>query len=716
MERIRMSRPVGSTGKFEISSCRGLGLASCLVVLFSLPSSQAQAQTVCAAGTEVAYPSGGTINVKSFGAKGDGITDDTAAILQAIDPTQTLTGPYTSPGVINPLAYPVYYNKPVYFPAGTYLVSNTLEKRLKDKVSAYLGLPNGRYFSGLILLGACQNQTIIKLKDGSPGFTDSSNPKAVIFAASSMILGLSGVVDSSGNLLAGRTPADVVATSKLGGKDYINLGEGNDAYMNFIENITVDVGKGNPGAIGIDFLGSNVAGIRNVAVRDLYGSGSVGINMKRFGPGPCYVKNVQVTGFDVGIDASQPEYTVTLEHIRVDGSRVSGLRNNQNSLAIRDLTITASGGVPAITNLSPAGLIVIVDGLLQNTTPSMTADAVQNAGYINIRNVHVTGFTKLFGAASPVVADGVYFGTEFLSKSSVSWSLPIQDPPDIPLGPLANGADVTTYGADATGLYDSTTAIQAALNSGKATVYFPNGQYQVTNNLVVPATVQRIEGLFSTIRKGAWVNPQIALFQVQNSNAPFEVSHLNFDNANLGSNISFSVSGTGPFLVRDSFNNGITAVQSLAATGGHLFIENIATSGLSFAGPGQIWARQLDSEGGGTRVRNNNADLWILGIKTEGNTTAVSNSGVSSRAEILGGCVYNVNTANPAIPAFKNTDGEIAVSYVEEAFSAATAYTIQVQDVKNGVTYNHNDPEFPPRMIAGRQFYPRIVPQFSTTP
>src|ERR1700692_461700 len=322
MELIKMSRPVGSTGKFEISSSRGLGLASCLVVLFALPFSPAQAQTVCAAGTEVAYPSGGTLNVKSFGAKGDGTTDDTAAILRAIDPTQTLTGPYTSPAIIKPPTCPVNKKKPVYFTAGTYLVSNTLEKRLKDKVSAYLGLPDGRYFSGLILLGACQNQTIIKLKDGAPGFTDSSKPKAVIFTASSMIMGLAGVVDSSGNLLAGRTAADVVATSKLGGKDYINLGEGNDAYMNFIENITVDVGKGNPGASVTDFVGSNVAGIRNVAVRDLYGSGSVGINMKRFGPGPHYVKNVQVAGFDVGIDVAQPEYTVTLEHIRVDGSRV----------------------------------------------------------------------------------------------------------------------------------------------------------------------------------------------------------------------------------------------------------------------------------------------------------------------------------------------------------------------------------------------------------
>ncbi len=677
---------------------------------------QAPANAACASGTENAYPSRAVVNVRDFGATGDGLTDDTAAILRAIDPAQTLTGPYTSGGVINPLVAPVFYNKPVYFPAGTYLVSNTIEKRIKDKISAYLGLANGRYFSGLILLGACQGQTIIRLKDSAPGFADPSNPKSVIFTASSMILRLSSVVDANGNLLAGKTPADVVAVSNLGGKDYINKGEGNDAYINFIENITVDIGAGNPGAIGIDFIGSNVAAIRNVAVRDLYGTALIGINMKRFGPGPYYVKNVQVTGFDVGIDVSQPEYAATLEHIQITNSRSAGLRNNQNSLAIRDLKVSSSPG-PAIVNLAAAGLVVVIDGVLQNATSSVLADAVQNTGYLNVRNVSIVGFSSFCGAPAPAKADGVYFGNTFLQKSSASWSLAVQDPPATALGAVTDGADVTSYGADPTGATDSTAAIQNALNSGKATVYFPNGQYLITKSLVVPATVRRIEGLFSTIRKGAWINPVIAFFQVNNLNYPFEISHLNFDNTNLGSNIALSVAGTNPFLVRDSFNSGISAVQLVAGgSGGQLFIENVATGGLSFTGPAQVWIRQLDTEGSGTRVASANADLWILGIKTEGNVTAVSSSGANSRAEILGGLIYSVNTANPSVPGFKNTDGRMLVSYGEEAFSSATAYTIHLQDIQSGIASNHNAAEFPQRLFAGRQFYPRIVPQFTTAP
>ncbi len=349
--------------------------------------------------------------------------------------------------MINPLTAPVFYNKPVYFPAGTYLVSSTIEKRIKDKISGYLGLTNGRYFSGLILLGACQDQTIIRLKDNAPGFANPSTPKAVIFAASSLILQMSSVIDASGNLLPGKAPADVIAISTLGGKDYINKGEGNDAYMNFIESITVEVGAGNPGAIGIDFIGSNVAAIRNVTVRDPYGTALIGISMKRFGPGPYYVKYVQVSGFDVGIDISQPEYAVTLEHIKITNSRSAGLRNNQNSVAVRDLQVTASPG-PAIVNLAAAGLVVVYDGTLQNATSSVFADAIQNNGYLNLRNVRIAGFSTLCGAPAPSTADGIYYGTTFLQKSSPSWSIGVQDFPSTSLGALTSGADITSYGAD----------------------------------------------------------------------------------------------------------------------------------------------------------------------------------------------------------------------------------------------------------------------------
>ena len=84
-------------------------------------------------------------NVKDLGAKGDGVTDDTAAIQRAI------SGRSTTRSVI-------------YFPAGTYLVSSGLQAR---SYSVFLGDPRNRpvikasaRFSGSVLLrGSVRNSS-----------------------------------------------------------------------------------------------------------------------------------------------------------------------------------------------------------------------------------------------------------------------------------------------------------------------------------------------------------------------------------------------------------------------------------------------------------------------------------------------------------------------------------------------------------------------------
>lgn len=79
-----------------------------------------------------------TINVKTFGAKGDGVTDDTAAIQAAINASDS-----------------------IFFPEGVYLVSSTLYTR---------GAFDGIYYRGKKLEGAGVEATTIK---AAPGFTGS---------------------------------------------------------------------------------------------------------------------------------------------------------------------------------------------------------------------------------------------------------------------------------------------------------------------------------------------------------------------------------------------------------------------------------------------------------------------------------------------------------------------------------------------------------------
>ena len=91
-------------------------------------------------GSSVNFKAGGTaamyenlqVNVKNYGATGDGVTDDTAAIQAAIDVANTAGG------------------GEVFFPRGTYLISSTLT-----------------IYSKVILVGEGSSSTEIKLKDSS---------------------------------------------------------------------------------------------------------------------------------------------------------------------------------------------------------------------------------------------------------------------------------------------------------------------------------------------------------------------------------------------------------------------------------------------------------------------------------------------------------------------------------------------------------------------
>ena len=97
----------------------------------------------------------GVLNVKDFGVRGDGVTDDTAAI-------QALLNAHPNGQRI------------MYLPNGTYLVSGTITWPAGTS-------GKGNEYKNTILQGQSEDGVIIKLKDRAAGFTIAAKPKSVIF-------------------------------------------------------------------------------------------------------------------------------------------------------------------------------------------------------------------------------------------------------------------------------------------------------------------------------------------------------------------------------------------------------------------------------------------------------------------------------------------------------------------------------------------------------
>lgn len=104
----------------------------------------------------IAFPPGFMTPVKSYGAVGDGVTDDTEAIQRAL-----------SDGRLDAKMDYYYSPKALYFPPGVYLVRDTIR---------WVGCC-------VTLQGSGTSSTIIRLAPNSDGFGDPSNPKSLILTS-----------------------------------------------------------------------------------------------------------------------------------------------------------------------------------------------------------------------------------------------------------------------------------------------------------------------------------------------------------------------------------------------------------------------------------------------------------------------------------------------------------------------------------------------------
>lgn len=517
------------------------------------------------------YKNGGRIiNVKDapFNAKGDGVTDDTEALIAAYDLVAQIVQDLESwqdDGV--PL---------IYMPNGTYLVSNTIIysiPRITYSTNSHGGISKVRW------IGQDREKTIIKLIDNAVGFNSSPKP--------------------------------VLAFHKDHGT--------NIPGANVLKNITIHSGSGNPSAIGVLFTAANTGMISNVDIISGDGQGSSGLLFGNFSA-QGYYSNITIEGFDYGIrnevrEANNP----ACEYITLKNQKIAGIYNEAGATHLR--CINSINNVPFIKTL--AGSVIVLESSASQGSSEESAIVVNNpAALLFARDIKVEGYNASVTLGTNVVATGnidefVSLKDTFLfSSPRKSMNLPVATPPIItPIDDFSDWACVDDYPGK-----DDSEKLTNALNSGKPVIYFTKSKYEISGTFEIPATVRRIDTMFSML--------PVTWSISENSETPLLIENCWKSSVTTGCERDIILRmGRGNFKNHNN-SHAVLFVESWSGIGGDI----------AFCPVNQItYARGINNENKSVPCFNvNGGVLWCMGYKTEGWQASfkIHNSGI---CEALGG-------------------------------------------------------------------------------
>jgi hypothetical protein len=522
----------------------------------------------------------------------------------------------------------------IYLPNGVYLVSDTIEWGDKRKD----------------VRGESRDGVIIKLRDDCPGFENALMPKKVLKA---------------------------------------EFGHGGQNFDQRLRNFTIDIGKGNPGAIALGFHTNNSGEIYDLTIRssDPQKRGHTGLSLDKEWPGPGLVKNVYVDGFDTGIYITQDQYSMTFEHITLTNQRKVGFLNSWNSVAIRDLK--SINRVPAIENQGKMALMALVEADLKEGDPNSSAILNHSDAVLFARDIKTQGYgSAIDNQSGQTQKIDISTVDEFIShpisnlfpSSGKSLHLPIEDTPDIPYGDPSTWANVFKYNAIPDDEEDDGAAIQQAIDSGAQTIYLPAGKYSSKQSIRVRGNVRRIIGLNARV-----------VFNVPNRPA-FIIEDGKYDAVAI--DVATTYSNQCSYWIEHAskrtlvFRNG-SYINTVP--GGKVFVEDTTSVPLIFDRQ-KVWMRQINTESydHNPHIVNKGGDLWILGLKTEKDRSIIGTYS-GGRTEVIGGLLYkNRERIGPA-PAFICEDCQMSLVYRNKGIP----YQTQVLETQNGTTKEFSVQDLP---------------------
>ncbi len=597
---------------------------------------------------------------------GNGINDDSDGIIAAMDWVMNQLKTWFAEGGGH--HWHKYYI--IYFPDGVYKVSKPLvysAARVIDPV--FPSATNREGTEKLMLVGQSRENTIINLIDNATGFGPTDSKPVVSFSRFDL------------------------------GTIFNNM----PATMQF-RNFTIDTGTGNPGAIGVDFYGANIARLDNIKV---LGSGKIGVHI-RIGSAHGYYSNIIVEGMDYGlyIEGNEESHP-TIEYLTLQNQNINAIYLKGMSVTMRKVqSMNSVNGVRLVGNGSKLPHLVVVDGSFTGGNNSNTAVQI-DAGFLYSRNINVQGYGSAVRKQSNTVWNGsideyvseaitTYSPSRVRSTVIKSMNLPIEEYPIVPwISDFSQWANVNNYPGRTTA-----EKIQNAANSGKKVVYFPNNEYTIGSTVNIPASVEQIIG------SCAYLSGSGALFNVNITSSNL----LLFNGVNMKSGYIRQTAHRN-LLLETTYSGSAPYNSDLTSQGTKVFVNNC--HGL-LRGSGQsdnvkMWIRYNNNE----KVDNwqftadPGSQIVMLGFKSE-KTFSVFRVLDGAMFEVIGGVLnrYSIQPSTQQV-GILNQNGH--TSMVMTSNGPNRNWNPMIRDVQDSETKTWLMNNFPNRGWDGNIVIPAYV-------
>lgn len=512
-------------------------------------------------------------------------------------------------------------SKIIYFPNGTYLISDTISYSKEEFRNFLGGLRHLEMNCQLRFMGQSRDGVVLKLQDNCKGF-EFGNDRPVI--------------------------------------DFMRGEQSNIAMTNMLENMTIDIGAGNPGATGIRYFANNTGAIRNIKIisSDPQGRGHTGLSILHSKISAGYVKNIEVIGFNYGIRVASQHINSVFEHVILKKQLRWGFFIEGNMVTIRDLY--SENFVPAVKIDGLTARVILTDAKLLGGNP-LDAAIRHCFGHLMLRNISAKGYGNILARRwiyteiednheylKEVVSDGPKMLFENDNKCSLN--LTVKETPDISWDPVDDWVSVNDFGAVGDGITDDTESIRRAFASGRPTVYFQPGQYLIDDVIEVPDTLRRIQFMYSDIVSGENLKKRKhtgAFLIKEYSDEPVIIEDL-FAWEKFNGFMTLVEHACKRTVVFSDVHVQAASIYFNTVSGGEVFMENTGCTIGGIPGAGhrkeplphedwdaysretpcfyfkgqEVYCRQLNPERSLHEVVNDGGKLWVLGGKTEEEGTA----------------------------------------------------------------------------------------------